>query len=683
MRIGSLQNLSFQKYEMSSSRDVIQKHVPGYLQVQNYDLVSHEDTITVSGTLVGSSNANLSTQIEQLRAMHRQKRVIWIDASDQYQDELSLARITQLTGPTIDSSVSPLIAKFSLQAESLPPWGTTHANPFNQSGILFRDLDGRLLGNAVNPLSDNCNFTGSPAGGPFTSFSWEFIVDNQNPFTNVTSVQESNAKTGTYVNGPILGGYAGFSSLAIDNSTSFQANGEGALEGTLTSPAASKAPGYDFAFDLGASGVPVGSFDRIRMWFKTDQTSNLTYYLKIKDLNGNTKYWVFSPTANVAMNLLANFNVATGGTFNSNIRYIGIDVDTGTTPPSSVHVWIDDPRFEVGYVNHCEDTSGWALNLGSSPTFSVDSTVFKNSYYGIGAAQLPSSAVAETSELSALKMNGTSDTAGNLMSEYSLPLGGWNLTPYDFLCLWVRADFGGNATGTINVYLLTDGADYWIWGYPNMKANQWYRIVAPLRNPSLTNGTPNLSSISAFGLQTANGAVSASTNIWHDEIALDVGLDEFLEMQVPDNISELSNGGNYTMQAYTWNGSSYANFLADWPYPSRGFGYYFSLDGSSSQQVFSSASENTGVPINNFPVNTIGQQVSSISSQFLPTTKNYTTTYGCMSRWMFNLRIAPASSDSLAGNYPSDDLSGFMAINKVRLKVQVYIANEDTSVTGF
>jgi hypothetical protein len=89
------------------------------------------------------------------------------------------------------------------------------------------------------------------------------------------------------------------------------------------------------------------------------------------------------------------------------------------------------------------------------------------------------------------------------------------------------------------------------------------------------------------------------------------------------------------------------------------------------------------VPINNFPVNTIGQQVSSISSQFLPTTKNYTTTYGCMSRWMFNLRIAPATSDSLAGNYPSDDLSAFQAINKVRLKVQVYIANEDTSVTGF
>jgi hypothetical protein len=62
---------------------------------------------------------------------------------------------------------------------------------------------------------------------------------------------------------------------------------------------------------------------------------------------------------------------------------------------------------------------------------------------------------------------------------------------------------------------------------------------------------------------------------------------------------------------------------------------------------------------------------------------NYTTTYGCNFRFALSLKMPPATSDSNSGNLPSDDLSEPMAINKVRLKVQIHIANEDTNYAGF
>src|SRR5579875_4186851 len=113
MRIGQLTGLAFQKYDRSEDRDIVTKHIPGYISTFNYDLVVHHGIIQVEGTLIGASNTNLATQIEQLRAMHRQKQIIWIDATDQYQDLIDFARITKLTGPTVDSKNGPLIATFS------------------------------------------------------------------------------------------------------------------------------------------------------------------------------------------------------------------------------------------------------------------------------------------------------------------------------------------------------------------------------------------------------------------------------------------------------------------------------------------------------------------------------------------------------------------------------------------
>src|SRR5487761_1071163 len=110
MRIGTLANLAFQKYEKSEPRSTVTKMIPGYVQTFNYDLVSTNPTIQVDGTLVGTSAANLASQISTLKAMHRNRKVVWIDASDQYQGLLDFCRITKLLGPTIDAKTGPLIA---------------------------------------------------------------------------------------------------------------------------------------------------------------------------------------------------------------------------------------------------------------------------------------------------------------------------------------------------------------------------------------------------------------------------------------------------------------------------------------------------------------------------------------------------------------------------------------------
>ncbi|MHB8603373.1 MAG: hypothetical protein ACYC9R_12140, partial [Nitrosotalea sp.] len=60
----------------------------------------------------------------------------------------------------------------------------------------------------------------------------------------------------------------------------------------------------------------------------------------------------------------------------------------------------------------------------------------------------------------------------------------------------------------------------------------------------------------------------------------------------------------------------------------------------------------------------------------------YTLTFGCMERFAVAIKMPPAASDSLSGNYPSNDLSGMQAINKVRLKVLVYYSNDDTTYSG-
>ncbi len=683
MRIGSLTGLAFQKLDLSEDRATVTKTIPGYVQTFQYDLVSTNPSLQVDGTLIGTSVSNLASQISTLKAMYRNKKIVWVDASDQYQGEIYLCRINKLKGPTVDSSKGPLIATFSFEAMVLLPWGTTLLNPFNTTGIVLRDLNGTGKETILNPLSMDCNYTYSSSlqsdvGGNGTDwFSWEFIVDNQNPFTNATSVQEESCdSTSNTVNGYAPTGYSRspFDSLSIDT-TNFK-QGTGSLKGTKSSPAASAT--YSMGYDLGSSGVNLSAYDRFVMWFRCDQAGQGTYAIEIDDVNGKYRQWVFSlQGASDWMRIEVSLASYSGdnGLDITHARYLIALITTTSTPPSSINLWIDDIRVEIGYINHCEDTSGWSGTFGSISSITNDIVIFKEG-------------------LASLKVVGTTDGGGSLAPQYLQPMGTFNFSSYDFILLWMRSDFAGNATGTLEVWMGdTAHTNVFNWSYPNAKANEWYRLVVPLRAPYGTTGTPSLSNIQAIWFNGRTTA-SATETIWLDEIAVDIGRWTNLEFQIPDNPSQ--NSGQYLNSCFeigTWNGSSYTQY----DFSTDAFGYVqnwgggpgtYALDGSILSVVYggSGSQDYNSKPLTAYvpgSIGTVENLVGSSSTRNNPLTITYTTAYGTNNRFAIQIQLPPATSDSNTGNYPSNDLSGFQGINKVQLKVVVYYSSEDTSYSGF
>lgn len=190
MRIGKITNANIETLDVSRKRSVIQKDVPLYAQSLYYDMVITNWTLSITGYLVGVSNADLDSQIQAFNGVVRSRGPLWVDCSDKYPGQIHFVRISDVSGPKLAYAQGPFYATFTITALILLPWGTTHLNPWNtQSGIVLHDLNGNGEEWVLNPLQMNCNYTASPTGGPFTSFSWEFIIDNQNPFTEATSFQ--------------------------------------------------------------------------------------------------------------------------------------------------------------------------------------------------------------------------------------------------------------------------------------------------------------------------------------------------------------------------------------------------------------------------------------------------------------------------------------------------------------
>lgn len=679
MRIGSFSNgLAIQKFDKIQQRAIVQKHIPEYIQIMLFDLnYPNPTTLHVEGTIVGTSTSDLATKLQQFRAVVRQKKVVWIDASDAYQGRLDLVRIIKRQGPTIDSNQGMLTATFQLDAQILPPWGTTHTNPWRQNGIFFRDLNNVGREYAINPLMNHCNFTIDETSTPYY-FSWEFIVDNQNPFTNATSVQEvscdilgsgtASATNPIATNNPgFIAGQVAFGSISID--TGNKKEGSGSIRGNTSSPTALTQ--YVMGYDVGSSGINISSFDRVRMWYECDQVSQNSYGIQLIDTSNRRRTWSFAlQAASTWMNpefAIASYSSEDTGFDITQVRYFAAYVQTAASSPTSINLWIDDIRIEIGYVSHCEDTNGWSQNNGSGLVFSNDATIYREG-------------------LSSLKVNGTSDNSGNFGSLFSLPVSSWNLTSptdYDFFMLWVRCDFGGNSTGALEVQLKTDSSDLFVWDYANLNANQWYRIVLPLRNPTSNGGSPNLDSISSV-LVRFSGRTNSTTNSWIDEIAVDVGRYFSMESNIPDNVSQTQ--PNYTdISVYSWKASAYGDINAEDPY-GNSLGSLVNrvafLDGVNDTFTCY-PSDSTGVNPTMYAVNSVGNSaVWNGWGAGATHSITYTRTYGCKYRFAFNFKIPPATSDSSSGNYPSNDLSGFQAINKVRLKIQIYFSNDDTSYSG-
>lgn len=313
-------------------------------------------------------------------------------------------------------------------------------------------------------------------------------------------------------------------------------------------------------------------------------------------------------------------------------------------------------------INECTATTGFSAGAGETgSSFSNDTVNFR-----------------PLTNTASVKESATSTSSGAMQPSYAFT--NTSFSNFDFLVLWVRGDFGGNSTGNVTVYLGPNGfASWFYWTRNNLNAYTWYRLVLPLRSYTGKSGSPSLGTIGDVAV-LFNGAHSASSNAWLDEIYVDVAAAVNLEFQIPDQISptQYSGSNNIGLQLLTWTGSAYS--LAE-------------FEGPQGENAGSSASIT-------FLDGTTGTQIASVRGYYaiftpgaIGTTQKtahgdyesqitYTTAYGTNNRFGIMILMAPATSDSVGGGYPSDDLSGIQAINKARVKLLAYFSQEDTSYTG-
>nr|MDG6924132.1 hypothetical protein [Nitrososphaerota archaeon] len=593
-----------------------------------------------------------------------------------------LVRILELDGPNLDSSKNGiLVATFTIKAQVLLPWGTTFSNPFRQTGIVLRDLNGVGMEYMLNPLEFACNFTINNPNTSSENFSWEFIVDNQNAFTSATSLQLATctalssgtaSQTNPVATNPSFGDSA-FDSMTIDNVNYPEALG-GSLKGTKSGPAGAVSLG--FGYNLGSSGINLSTYDRIRIWFRCDQVGQNYYAVLISDTSGRRRWWNFPlQAANAWMNVevaIASYSNQDSGFSISAVQYVGAHVQTASSAPSSINVWIGDLRAEVGYINHCFDTSAWTAQNGSGLAFANDTTISKSS------PQLASYSPENWN--ASMKCAGTSASDGFLGAYYTMSSSAWNFSSYDFLVLWVRADFGGNPSGSIYISMGdTTFTNYYQWRYASLLANQFYRLSIPLRNTATQGGSPALGSMAALLIQ-AIGANSVASNFWVTEIAADIGDWVNLEMMIPDNVSQSIIPSENAIQVASWNGSSYSIYeYSDALGGSGANNVYnlFGLDGIAFGNIYSGQNNGICVPNTINQTSMINTHVSSGNGnvQLQPI-------WGTNTRFVIQLKMPPATSDSNTGSYPSDDIAGFQAINKARLRLIVNVSNENTTYIG-
>jgi hypothetical protein len=352
LRIGSLPSLVFSKYDRSEPRDIVTKQVPGYVQALQFDLVSASPTIQIDGVLVGTSNSNLASQIETLKAIYRTKRLVWIDASDQYPQLVDFVRITKLQGPTLDASKGPNVAAFSLEAVPLLPWGTTLPNPYSTtSGVILRDLSGVGLEYILNPLSMNCNYTptasGTQGNSAFASFSWEFVVDNQNAYNSPNYITTCNATTGFSV---LLGSSVSLNSDSIvyrkPSTAAVEAAGISDSSGNL-----------EIQYTSG-SAQNISSYDFFCLWARSDFGGNSsgTIQVILQSSSGNYYQWNYtSLTAyewyRLVIPLRAPPSTTGAPSLSSIVDFI---INSGGKASSADHLWVDDMETDTGKAVYLE-----------------------------------------------------------------------------------------------------------------------------------------------------------------------------------------------------------------------------------------------------------------------------------------------------------------------------------------
>lgn len=250
-------------------------------------------------------------------------------------------------------------------------------------------------------------------------------------------------------------------------------------------------------------------------------------------------------------------------------------------------------------------------------------------------------------------------SAWDIRHQYDTPQ---NWGSYDFLCFW----WYGNSTGaTLNVGLYDNLGNSWHYMLTEDWVG-WRRVIIPLRKPSQTYGTLNLNQIKLIQISHRFGA--NPTTVYIDRGGLDLGNWVKIEVQTPDFLR--ADGWATILRSYNPSLEDWDEWFLRWDAETPNHGDQWNiklvfLDGTNAADINPSAEQNMA----DYGKGGRGETKNPLMGNAGSLT--YSQTYGCQYRIGFAIKMPPWTG--------SDNLTGKFAINKAKLKLEVYHADEKTS----
>jgi hypothetical protein len=227
---------------------------------------------------------------------------------------------------------------------------------------------------------------------------------------------------------------------------------------------------------------------------------------------------------------------------------------------------------------------------------------------------------------------------------------------YDFLAFWL---YGANTGTTIQLWLRDTNINWSRYDIVDDWTG-WKRIVIPLRNPDGYYGSDytDLSIINRIQIEFR------SSGTWYIDRG---GVDNWtkIEIRIPDTLIS----SDYYIQVYQWNveANSYS-LVCRWNDYAQSFGFPYFLDGSLGSDFYGSS-----LIRNSHGDYFQGQKGETKSGWFVASAGSitYSLSYGCKQRIGYTIKMPPWTG--------SDDLSGKFAINKAKIKIEIYYDKEKTT----
>jgi len=240
--------------------------------------------------------------------------------------------------------------------------------------------------------------------------------------------------------------------------------------------------------------------------------------------------------------------------------------------------------------------------------------------------------------------------------------GGIDWSAYDFFAFWL---YGNNTNTTIIVRIHTpDGLNKGEWEIMDDWFG-WRRVVLPLRKPTTTVGTFDLTNIDEIHI------IFTTTGTWYlDRGGIDVGSWVYLEMQVPDNLQVnkvFPTQGK--IQGYSWNGTKWVGWMSLGDIDPN---YMYLLSGDNFGQIYGAPGDQGLARYETVNRGEDAKKLEGWATVNPISTLTASRTYGCKKRGLVGICMPPWTG--------VDDLTGKFAINKCKLRIEVFWEDEKTTM---